>query len=128
LLLRNVWLLLLVTIVLTFLSGGRLRTRMDRVLVGVVALHQLVTTPLSLMFASGDGNLLQIRPDAQIAGAVDTAYRALDCNFGQLPIGGYVDYLPLSGQRRMRDSNPRGREPNPLSKSANRCSGLSAGR
>ena len=30
---------------------------------------------------------------------------------------------PLSQSRRMRDSNPRGREPNPLSKSANRSSG-----
>ncbi|MDX6320542.1 MAG: hypothetical protein QOF52_400, partial [Propionibacteriaceae bacterium] len=33
LLFRNVWLLFLVAILLTFLSGGRLRTRMDRFLV-----------------------------------------------------------------------------------------------
>ena len=78
LLLRNVWLLLLVAIVLTFLSGGRLRTGMDRVLVGVVAVDLLVVTPLSLMFAAVDGNLLLVRPDAQIAGTVDTVYRALD--------------------------------------------------
>jgi signal transduction histidine kinase len=78
LLLRNVWLLLLVAIVLTFLSGGRLRTRVDRVLVGAVAVDLLVVTPLSLMFADIDGNLLLVRPDQQIAGAVDTVYRALD--------------------------------------------------
>jgi signal transduction histidine kinase len=78
LLLRNVWLLLLVVILLTFLSGGRLRRRLDRVLVGVVAVDLLVLTPLALMFAAVDGNLLLVRPDAQIAGAVDTAYRALD--------------------------------------------------
>jgi signal transduction histidine kinase len=78
LLLRNVWLLLLVAILLTFLSGGRLRTRMDRVLVGAIAVDLLVVTPLSLMFAAVDGNLLLVRPDAQIAGAVDTVYRALD--------------------------------------------------
>ena len=66
LLLRNVWLILLVVIVLTFLSGGRLRTGMDRVLVGV-GVHLLVTTPLALMFAADDGNLLMIRPDAEIA-------------------------------------------------------------
>jgi hypothetical protein len=48
LMLPNVWLLLLVAIVLTFLSGGRLRTRMDRVLVGAVALDLLTVTPLSL--------------------------------------------------------------------------------
>ena len=78
LLLRNMWLLLLVVILLTFLSGGRLRTLMDRVLVGAVAVILLVVTPLSLMFAAVDGNLLLVRPDAQIAGTVDTVYRALD--------------------------------------------------
>jgi signal transduction histidine kinase len=78
LLLRNVWLLLLVAILLTFLSGGRLRTRTDRVLVGAVAVDLLVVTPLSLMFTAVDGNLLLVRPDAQIAAAVDTVYRALD--------------------------------------------------
>ena len=78
LLLRNVWLLLLVVILLTFLSGGRLRTRMDRILVGAIAVDLLVVTPLSLMFAAVDGNLLLVRPDAQIAAAVDTVYRALD--------------------------------------------------
>src|SRR6478752_557260 len=78
LLLRNVWLILLVVIVLTFLNGGRLRTGMDRVLVGVVGVHLLVTTPLALMFAADDGNLLMIRPDAEIARTVDTVYRALD--------------------------------------------------
>ena len=78
LLLRNVWLLLLVAILLTFLSGGRLRTRMDRVLVAAVAVDLLLVAPLSLMFAAGDGNLLLVRPDAGIAGAVDTVYRALD--------------------------------------------------
>jgi signal transduction histidine kinase len=78
LLLRNVWLLLLVAILLTFLTGGRLRTRMDRFLVGAVAVDLLVVTPLSLMFAAVDGNLLLVRPDAQIAGVVDRVYRALD--------------------------------------------------
>ena len=78
LLLRNVWLLFLVAILLTFLSGGRLRTRMDRFLVGAVAVDLLVVTPLSLMFAAVDGNLLLVRREAQIAGAVDTVYRALN--------------------------------------------------
>jgi signal transduction histidine kinase len=78
LVLRNVWLLFLVVILLTFLSGGRLRTRMDRVLVGAVAVFLLFVTPLSLMFAAVEGNLLLVRPDAKIASAVDTVYRALD--------------------------------------------------
>ena len=78
LLLRNVWLLLLVTILLTFLSGGRLRTRTDRILVGAVAVDLLIVTPLALMFAPVEGNLLLVRPDAEIARTVDTVYRALD--------------------------------------------------
>ena len=78
LLLRNVWLLLLVAILLTFLSGGRLRTRMDRFLVGAVAVDLVVVTPLSLMFAAVEGNLMSIWPDPQIAAAVDSVSRALD--------------------------------------------------
>jgi hypothetical protein len=38
------------------------------------------------------------------------------------------EHRAWSTQRRMRDSNPRRREPKPLSKSANRCSGLFGGR
>jgi signal transduction histidine kinase len=99
LLVRNVWLILLVTIVLTFLSGGRLRMRTDRVLVGVVGVHLLVTTPLALMFAAGDGNLLLIRPDAEVAGAVDTVYRAMD-----LPIA--VAVAAVVASRWWRASRP----------------------
>jgi signal transduction histidine kinase len=87
LLLRNVWLLLLVTILLTFLSGGRLRTRIDRILVGAVAVDLLLVTPLLLMFTAADGNLLLIRPDAKIASAVDTVYRALDLPIAVLVAG-----------------------------------------
>ncbi len=99
LLLRNVWLLLLVAILLTFLSGGRLRTRMDRVVVGVVALALLVLTPLALLFAEVDGNLLLVRPDPQVASAVDTVYRALD-----LPIS--VTVAGVVAARWLRASRP----------------------
>ena len=95
LLLRNVWLLLLVAILLTFLSGGRLRTRMDRILVGVVAVDLLVFAPLSLMFAAVDGNLLLVRSDEQLAGAVDSVYRALD-----LPISVTVAGVVIARWRR----------------------------
>jgi len=77
LLLRNVWLLLLVAILLTFLSGGRLRTRTDRVLVGAVATSLLVISPLWLVFLDVDGNLLFVRPDARIAVAVDAVQQWL---------------------------------------------------
>jgi hypothetical protein len=102
LLLRNVWLLLLVAILLTFLSGGRLRTRMDRALVGLVAVDLLVVTPLALMFADMDGNLLLVRSDVQIAGAVDTVYRALD-----LPIS--VTVAGVVAARWLKASRPKRR-------------------
>jgi len=73
LLLRNLFLLLLVVILLTFLTGGRLRTRTDRVLVGTVVLATLVFSPLWLLFLEVDGNLLLIWPDARIAGIVQAA-------------------------------------------------------
>jgi signal transduction histidine kinase len=78
LLLRNVWLLLLVAILLTFLSGGRLRTRADRVIVGAVAVSLLVISPLWLMFLDVEGNLLLLWPDARIVDAVDGVQQWLD--------------------------------------------------
>jgi signal transduction histidine kinase len=77
LLLRNVWLLLLVAILLTFLSGGRLRTRTDRVVVGAVAVSLLVISPLWLVFLEVNGNLLFLVPDAQLADAVDAVQQWL---------------------------------------------------
>jgi hypothetical protein len=73
LLIRNLFLLLLVVILLTFLTGGRLRTRTDRVLVGGVTLATVVFSPLWLLFLEVDGNLLLIWPDARIAGIVQAA-------------------------------------------------------
>ncbi len=87
LLLRNVWLLFLVAIVLTFLSGGRLRTRMDRVLAGAVTGLLLLVAPLSVMFAPAGGNLLLIRPDAQIALTVDSIYRGLNVPLAIVVVG-----------------------------------------
>ena len=78
LLLRNLFLLLLVVILLTFLTGGRLRTRTDRVLVGTVLFDTLILTPLWLMFLEVDGNLLLVRPDAEIASLVQAARQWLD--------------------------------------------------
>ncbi len=77
LLLRNVWLLLLVAILLTFLSGGRLRTRADRVVVGAVAASLLVISPLWLLLLDVDGNLLFVAADARIAAAVDAVQQWL---------------------------------------------------
>ncbi len=77
LLLRNVWLVLLVAILLTFPSGGRLRTWTDRAIVGAIAVSLLVISPLWLMFLDVEGNLLFLWPDARTAGAVDAVQQWL---------------------------------------------------
>ncbi|MDN5860706.1 MAG: histidine kinase dimerization/phosphoacceptor domain-containing protein, partial [Pseudonocardia sp.] len=77
LLLRNVWLVLLVAILLTFLSGGRLRTRTDRVVVGAVAVSLLVISPLWLLFLDVAGNFLFVAADARTAAAVDAVQQWL---------------------------------------------------
>jgi signal transduction histidine kinase len=77
LLLRNLWLLGLVAILLTFRSGGHLRTRSDRIIVGAVAVSLLVISPLWLMFLDLPGNLLLLWPDARIAATVEAVQQWL---------------------------------------------------
>ncbi len=54
-LLPDLWMLFFVPLLLTFLTGGRLRTRMDKVLVGAVLLEIVVLAPLYLAFAETRG-------------------------------------------------------------------------
>ncbi|MDT7577365.1 MAG: hypothetical protein QOH17_3698, partial [Pseudonocardiales bacterium] len=51
LLLPDMWVLFFVPLVLTLLTGGRLRTRMDRALVVAVLVDLVVLAPLWLMFS-----------------------------------------------------------------------------
>jgi hypothetical protein len=69
--------LFFVPLVLTLLTGGRLRTPMDRVLVAAVLLDLVVLAPLWLMFAPEDGNLLLIVDDPRVAGLVDSMQLSL---------------------------------------------------
>ena len=84
LLLPDLWVVFFVPLVLTLLTGGRLRTVMDRVLVAAVLLEVLVLAPLWLMFAPADGNLLLIVDDPALAGIFDTLQRVL---FVAIPVG-----------------------------------------
>ena len=73
----DLWLLFFVPLLLTFLTAGRLRSRVDRILVAAVLFEVLVLAPLFLMFSDADGaTLLLVRPDPQIAAIVDTAQRS----------------------------------------------------
>ncbi len=84
LLLPDLWVLFFVPLVLTLLTGGRMRTAMDRVLVAVVLLDLLVLAPLWLMYAPQEGNLLLIVDDPRVAGVINTVQLML---FVAVPIG-----------------------------------------
>jgi len=84
LLLPDLWVLFFVPLVLTLLTGGRLRTAMDRVLVAVVLIDLLVLAPLWLMYAPQEGNLLLIVDDPRVAGVINTLQLML---FVAVPIG-----------------------------------------
>ncbi|MDQ4117067.1 MAG: sensor histidine kinase [Actinomycetota bacterium] len=81
--LPDLWVLFFVPLVLTLLTGGRLRTRSDRGLVGVILFALLVLAPLWLMFSPQEGNLLLVVADEQVAGVVDAVQRAV---FAAVPI------------------------------------------
>ncbi len=72
--LPDLWVLFFVLLVLTFLTGGRVRTRVDRVLAGVVLVELVILAPLWLMF-SVDGNPIAIWPHDRTAEIVDFAQR-----------------------------------------------------
>ncbi|MDT7580546.1 MAG: hypothetical protein QOK35_1810, partial [Pseudonocardiales bacterium] len=73
----DLWTLFFVPLLLTFLTGGRLRTRADRLLVAAVAVEILVLAPLWLVFAGDPPTLLLLFPDPAVAEAIDSVQRAL---------------------------------------------------
>jgi signal transduction histidine kinase len=84
LLLPDLWVLFFVPLVLTLLSGGRVRTTADRLLVALVLLDLLVLAPLWLMFAPAEGNMLLVADDPRLAGVVNTLQLVL---FAAIPVG-----------------------------------------
>jgi signal transduction histidine kinase len=75
--LPDLWMLFFVPLLLTYLSAGRLRTRLDRVLVGGVLLELLVLAPMWLMFDAQEGNLFLLVANPGVADVVDAAQRAV---------------------------------------------------
>jgi signal transduction histidine kinase len=75
--LSDVWILFFVPLLLTFLTGGRLRTRVDRGLVVAMAVELFVLAPLYLMVSPEEDSVLLVVPDARVAALVDAAQRAL---------------------------------------------------
>jgi signal transduction histidine kinase len=72
----DLWVLPFVALVLTFLTAGRLRTTVDRVLVGAVLVEIVVLAPLYVLFSETDGSILFF-PHASVAELVDAAQKTL---------------------------------------------------
>ena len=75
--LSDLWLLFFVPLVLTLLTGGRLRTWADRVITGAVLVLVAVLAPLHLVFAPNplEASLFLLAPDAGVAAAIDVLRR-----------------------------------------------------
>ena len=73
----DLWILTFVPLLLTILTGGRMRSKVDWLLVGAFALPLVAMQPIWMLFWEQPGNLLAIFPDAAIDGAIDKAQRAL---------------------------------------------------
>jgi signal transduction histidine kinase len=76
-LVQELWAPFFVALVLTLLTGGRLESRVDWLLVGAFVLALWVGQAVWLLFLEQDGNLLAAFPSADIADAVDTGQRSL---------------------------------------------------
>ena len=73
----DIWIFAFLPLVLTNLSGGRLRSRVDWVLIAAFALPLLVLQFVWLLLLEQEGNVLGVFPDAGAADAVDKTQRAL---------------------------------------------------
>ena len=70
LLLGEVWIVVYAALILSFVSGGRLQSTVDRVLVGMFLVGLLVIQFAVMLFLDVEGNLLLVRPDADVASAL----------------------------------------------------------
>jgi signal transduction histidine kinase len=75
--LQELWAPFFVALLLTFLTGGRLESRVDWLLVGAFVLALWVLQIVWLLFYEQEGNLLAVFPNADIADAVDKGQRSV---------------------------------------------------
>jgi signal transduction histidine kinase len=73
----DLWTITFVALLLTFVTGGRLRSRTDRVLIGGFVLSLVVFQVVWMLVWEQDGNLLAAFPDAGVEDVVDKAQRSL---------------------------------------------------
>src|SRR3954451_4616494 len=70
LLFDELWIAAFAALILTFVTGGRLTTRVDAALVGTFVFGLLVLQFAVMLFLPPEGNLLSVSPDAGIANAL----------------------------------------------------------
>jgi signal transduction histidine kinase len=76
-LLQELWAPFFVALLLTLLTGGRLESRVDWLLVGAFVLALWILQVVWMLFWEQDGNLLAVFPNAGVADAVDKGQRSL---------------------------------------------------
>src|SRR4051812_35293439 len=75
--LEDIWSPVFVALVLSFVTGGRLESRVDRLIVAWVFVVVFVLDILSMLFVEQPGNVLLLFPSERLYGVVDTTQRAL---------------------------------------------------
>ncbi len=74
--LPDLFILFFVPLLLSYRTGGRLRARIDRLLVGAILVELLVFAPLFLMFSEQEGNVFLVLAHPGLSAIADTAQRA----------------------------------------------------
>ena len=74
---EDIWTPFFVALVLSFVTGGRLTSAVDRVIVAWVFVVVFVLDVFSMLFAEQPGNVLLAFPSEAIYGAVDTTQRVM---------------------------------------------------
>ena len=67
----EMWIIVYAALILSFVTGGRLVSTVDRVLVGMFFVGLFVLQFAVMLFLEHEDNLLLVRPDAEIASALD---------------------------------------------------------
>src|SRR3954451_9535116 len=75
--LEDIWAPAFVALVLSFVTGGRLVSRIDRAIVASVYVAVFVLDVFSLLFVEQQGNVLLAFPDDDIYSAIDTTQRVM---------------------------------------------------
>ena len=77
LLLGEVWIVVYAALILSFVSGGRLVSTVDRVIVGTFFVGLFVLQFALMLFLDVPDNLLLVRPDADVASALTNIQRVV---------------------------------------------------